>query len=131
MEQQESLFKHKVIEKTLTLPNHKDTILNSMTQAREKWDSNFWVEQTLEWYKGVMVFFVFIVFIYLFIYLFIYFCLEPTVWKNTWMRTTSAIVMVIFSKLLLWKLLDHSYVQSSFWTTLRPIDNGIWETLYS
>ena len=36
MVQQESLFKHKVIRKTLTLPNHKDTILNSMTQAREK-----------------------------------------------------------------------------------------------
>ena len=40
-----------------------------------------------------------------------YFYLEPTVRKDTWMRTASVTVMVTFSKVAFWKLLDHSYVQ--------------------
>ena len=54
-----------------------------------------------------------------------YFCLEPTVRKNTWMRTTSITVMVIFSKVAFWKLLDHCYVQSLISTITRHIDNNI------
>ena len=45
--------------------------------------------------------------------------------------TISVAVMVIISKVLSWKLLDFSHVQSSFSTIARHIDNGIWKILYS
>ena len=54
-----------------------------------------------------------------------YFCLEPTVRKDAWMRTTSVTVMAFFSKVAFWKLLDHSYVQSSFQIITMHIENGI------
>ena len=54
-----------------------------------------------------------------------YFCLEPTVRKDAWMRTTSVNVMAFFSKVAFWKLLDHSYVQSSFPINTRHIENSI------
>ena len=54
-----------------------------------------------------------------------YFCLEPTVRKDAWMRTTSVNVMAFFSKVAFWKLLDHSYVQSSFQIITRHIENSI------
>ena len=55
-----------------------------------------------------------------------YFSLEPTVRKDTRMRTTSVTFMVIsFSKVALWKLIDHSYVQTPFSTNMRHIDNNI------
>ena len=54
-----------------------------------------------------------------------YFCLEPTVRKDAWMRTTSVTVMAFFSKVAFWKLLDHSYVQSSFPINTRHIENSI------
>ena len=54
-----------------------------------------------------------------------YFCLEPTVRKDTWMRTTSVTVMAFFPKVAFWKLLDHSYVQSSFSINTRHIENSI------
>ena len=54
-----------------------------------------------------------------------YFCLEPTVRKDGWMRTTSVTVMAFFSKVAFWKLLDHSYVQSSFPIIMRNIENSI------
>ena len=54
-----------------------------------------------------------------------YFCLEPTVRKDAWMRTTSVTVMAFFSKVAFWKLLDHSYVQSSFQIIMRHIENSI------
>ena len=54
-----------------------------------------------------------------------YFCLEPTVRKDAWMRTTSVTVMVFFSKVPFWKLLDHSYVQSSFPINMRHIKDSI------
>ena len=54
-----------------------------------------------------------------------YFCLEPTVRKDAWMRTTSVTVMAFFSKVAFWKLLDHSYVQSSFPIITRHIENSI------
>ena len=41
------------------------------------------------------------------------------------MRATSATVMVIFPKVLFWKLLDLNYIQSSFSTFARYIDSGI------
>ena len=59
---------------------------------------------------------------------FYFFCLELTVKKNTWMIMISIMVMVIISKLPFWKLLDISYVQSSFPTITRHIDNGIWKS---
>ena len=54
-----------------------------------------------------------------------YFCLEPTVRKDAWMRTTSVTVMAFFSKVAFWKLLYHSYVQSSFPIITRHIENSI------
>ena len=56
-----------------------------------------------------------------------YFLSEPTLRKDAWIRATSATVMVIFSKVLLWKVLDHSYTQSSFSTTARYIDSSIFK----
>ena len=61
-----------------------------MTQIKGKWDSI----RKFKWYEDATVFGVFI----LFIYLFTYFCLEPTVKKETWMRTTSVTVMEFFSR---------------------------------
>ena len=60
---------------------------------------------------------------------FIFICLfETMVRKNTWIRTTSVTVMVIFSKLLLWKLLDHDFFLNNYET---PWQNGILETFHS
>ena len=42
-----------------------------------------------------------------FVFSFLFFCLGPNVRKNTWMKTASVTVLVIFSKVLFWKLLDH------------------------
>ena len=47
---------------------------------------------------------------------FFIFCLEPKAIKYTCMWLTSVTVMVIFWKVLFWKLLDHSHVQSSLST---------------
>ena len=66
-----------------------------------------------------------------FVFSFLFSSFKPMVRKKTWMRTTFVTVMVIFSRMSLWKLLDHTYVQSSFSTVTRHICNGIWETLYS
>ena len=75
-----------------------------------------WIDLTFEWYEDHMVF----------CYC-SYFCLEPAVRKDTWMRTTSVTVMELFSKVAFWKLLDHSYVQSSFPIITRHIENSIWK----
>ena len=57
-----------------------------------------------------------------------YFCLDPTVRKDAWIRTTSITVMVFFSKVGFWKLIDDSYVKSSF----SIIENSIFkDTLQS
>ena len=56
-----------------------------------------------------------------------YFCLEPTVRKDGWMWTTSVTVMAFFSKVAFWKLLDHSYSQSSFTIDTRHIENSFWK----
>ena len=74
----------------------------------------FCVDLTFEWYEGDMVFRVFFC---------CYFCLEPTVRKNTWMRTTSVTVMVIFFESGILKVTY--YVQSPFSTITRHIDNSI------
>ena len=42
-----------------------------------------------------------------FVFSFLFFCLGPNVRKNTWMKTASVTVLVILSKVLFWKLLDH------------------------
>ena len=54
-----------------------------------------------------------------------YFCLEPTVGKGTWMRAISVTVMIICLKVAFWKILHHSYVQSSFSVITRHIENSI------
>ena len=56
---------------------------------------------------------------------FLFFCLEPTLRKDTWMRVTSAAVMIIFSKVLFWKLHNHNFVQSFFPTITRHFDKSI------
>ena len=52
------------------------------------------------------------------------FLFRTLVKKNTWIRMISITVMVTISNALLWKLLDICYVQSSFSTFTRHIDNG-------
>ena len=59
-----------------------------------------------------------------------YFCLEPTVRKDAWMRTPSVTAMAFFSKVTFWKLLDHSYVQSSIPIITRHIENSILKDTY-
>ena len=54
-----------------------------------------------------------------------YFCLKSTVRKYAWMRTTSVAVMTFLLKVAFWKLLDHSYVQSSFPIITKHIENSI------
>ena len=54
-----------------------------------------------------------------------YSCLEPTVRKDTWMRTTSVTVMIFSSKVVFSKLLYHSYVKSSFSIITVHIENSI------
>ena len=61
------------------------------------------------------------------LFIFIY-CLEPTVKKNTWMKTIFVTAMVIFFKLSFWKLLNHSYGPSPFSTVMRHIDDNFWKT---
>ena len=69
------------------------------------------------------------------VFSFLSFCLEPMVKKNIWMRTISVTVVVIILKVLFSNLLDISknisdisYVQSTFLTFIRHIENGISKT---
>ena len=54
-----------------------------------------------------------------------YFCLEPTVTKDTWMRTTSVTVMVIFFKSGILKVTGSQLCSNSFATITRHIDNCV------
>ena len=101
-----------IIQKTLTLPKHKDIILSSMTQKTEKWDSlvmskaEFW----MVWrYHGIPFFH------------FYFFCLEVTVKITLGWERFFVMVMVIISKVPFWNLLDISCFQSShqLWDTLQ------------
>ena len=79
--------------------------------------TNFW----LAWcWHGILSFDVILRFCVLFL------CLEQTVKKNTWLRTTSITFMINFLEVPFWKLLDYSYVQSSSSTITRHIGNSIW-----
>ena len=80
-------LKGRIIGKTLTMPKQEDIILNSMTQAKEKWNS--FALSSL--HEGAMVFHIFS-----FIFLF-----RTNGKKNIWMETISVTVMVIISKVLL------------------------------
>ena len=55
--------------------------------------------------------------------LFLFLCLEPLLRKNSWMRATSATVMITFTKVPFWILLDHNYVERTISTVTRHIDN--------
>ena len=57
------------------------------------------------------------------IFLFVLF--KPILRMDTWMRATSATVMVFFSKVLFWKLLVCNCIQSSFSIIARKIGNSI------
>ena len=47
------------------------------------------------------------------------FCLETTLQENSWMRTTSvAVVVIFFFESAILKVFDHSFVQSSFSTIM-------------
>ena len=51
-----------IIRKTLTLPRHKDIILNSWSKQEKNGTHQFLVELTFEWYEGTMVFRIFVLF---------------------------------------------------------------------
>ena len=55
---------------------------------------------------------------------FFIFCLETKVKNNTWMREISVTVMVIILKVPPWRLLDISFVQSSFSTITKATDKA-------
>ena len=78
-----------------------------------------WVDLTFEVNEDSVVFRIFIFIFFLF--------LEPTLRKDVYIRRTSATVISYgnFLKLLSWKLLDHSYVQSSLSTITSHIDSNI------
>ena len=63
--------------------------------------------------------------------MFLFFLFRTTVKENTWMRAISVAVMVIILKIPFWKLLEIIYVQSSFSTITRHIDNSTRRTPYS
>ena len=87
-----------------------------MTQTKEKWDDNTsGVDVTFEWYENAMVFRV-LIFIFLF---------KINEKKGHLDKNDFHTVMEVFPKMLFWKLLDHSDVQSSFSTIMRHIDNSI------
>ena len=106
----------------MTLLRYEDIVLNSMTKSRVKWESlvlsraDFW----MVWRCHGIPFFHFYVF-----------CVEPNARKNNLMKATSVTFMTIFSEVSFWKLLDHSYVPSSFSTISMNIENGNWKTPYS
>ena len=59
-------------------------------------------------------------------------CLEVTLLgKDTWIRATSATAMVIFSKVLFRKLLDHSYVKVFSQQLGGTSTTEFWSTPYS
>ena len=64
--------------------------------------------------------------VFTFIFLF-----RTNVKKNTWIRTTFVIVMVIFSNVPFRKLFDHCYDLTSFSIITSYINHGIWKTPYS
>ena len=86
-----------LLKKTLSLHKHRNIILKLHDPNQRKMGSHVLSDHGIPW-----------------VHFYFYFCLRPTVRKYTWMRLTSVTVMVIFSKLSFWKLLDHSYVQSCF-----------------
>ena len=57
-----------------------------------------------------------------------FFCLEATLGKDTWMRATSATAMVIFSRVLFRKLLDHNYVKVSSQQLGGTLTTEFWRT---
>ena len=67
-----------------------------------------WVDLTFEWYEDAMIL---------------------RVWSNCKKghldENDILTVIVVFSKVPFWKVLDHSYVQSSFSKITRDIDNII------
>ena len=102
----------RVIRKKMNLSKYGDVILNSMNQTVT---SLFGVDLDFEYYEDVIIFLAFI----------FIFCSEQTVRKDNCMRTIFIAVMVIFSKVLFWKILDNSYHKSSFSTVTKYIDNII------
>ena len=99
---------------TLSLPKHGNITSNSVTKTREKWDFFTFSLPDFRMIRRCLG-----------IQCVSFFCLEPTVKKDTLMRMTSVTVMITFSKVTIWELLDHSYVQSSFSTSTRYINNSI------
>ena len=57
--------------------------------------------------------------------------LDTLVLRNICMRTVSVTVMVSIPKVSFRKLLDISYVKSSFSKIITHIDNGIWKIPYN
>ena len=74
-----------------------------------------WVELTFQGYEDAMIFCVFI----------FIFCLEPTVREQLDENDFRHYYGIFFDYTIL-KLLDRSYVQSSFATITRRFDNGTW-----
>ena len=84
-----------------------------MSQIRGNGIPFFWVELTFKRFEDVMIFCV-VIFI---------FCLEPTVKEQLDENDFRHYYGIFFVSTIL-KLLDHSFVQSSFAAITRHFDNG-------
>ena len=95
---------------------HREITLKSMSQTKEKYNSLV-LSRSYSWMvwrcHGIQR-----VYCY-------NFCLKPTFTKDSWMRTTSFTIMLIFLKVEFWKLLGYSYAQSSFSTIRKHIEHSI------
>ena len=67
------------------IQTHENNTKSPCPKQKRNMTPLFWVDLTFEWYEDHMV-----------LRVYYYFCLEPTVTKDTWIRTTSITVMVIF-----------------------------------
>ena len=102
-------------EKTLSLPK-------ALQLKQEKSGTTvFWVCLTFECYGDAIVSCMFI---------FILFLFRNNVRKGYLERATSATVMLIFSKVLFRKLLDHSYVKVYSQQLRGTLTTAFWKTSY-
>ena len=105
----------------MILLKHQDIILNSITQTKEKWSSL--VLSRADLLNGMKVPW-YCIFSFFFFFLFTTNSKKRTL---AWNDFCHGYGNYCISKVIFWKLLNISYVQSSFWTFLRQIDNVIWK----
>ena len=108
------LYYLKIIRKILALLKQEGTILNSMTQAREK--------QTFEWYEHAMVYRVFI-----FVFLFRNKVIREQLDESDFRRCYGNFFLRKCHSESIWSQLCSKYFINNY----ENLDNGIWKTPYN